>query len=81
MYGDKMHKVDIPHQFVRTDLILEQDTIPIRKIVQETQPGVFVTHMKTKEGLYSTIEFQDITDHVKISHHNHIATFRIIWLI
>ncbi len=63
MYGDMMHKVNIPNQFIRTDLILEQDTVPIHKIVQEKQPGVFVTHMKTEDGVYKTIEFQDITDH------------------
>ena len=67
MYGDMMHKVNVPSQFVRTDLILEQETNPVHKITHEKQPGIFVTNLKMKEGIYTTIEFQDITDHSEYS--------------
>ena len=62
-----MHKVQVPSKNIRTDLILEQETIPIKKRFEEEYLGIKTTHMRTKEGMYTTIEFQDITDHEEYS--------------
>lgn len=63
-----MHKLKIPSQFVRTDLILEQDSIPIRKQKREEKEGIVVTTVSLEEGKCITIEFQDITDRDEYNH-------------
>ena len=63
MNGDRMHKVTVPSQMVRTDLILEQENSSIHHSISKNQDGIVVTHTKAAEGCYITIEFQDVTDH------------------
>lgn len=58
-----MHKVKVPNQKIRTDLILEQENISINQFFREKQDTILVTHTRVEEGNYITIEFKDVTDH------------------
>ena len=60
-----MHKIEVNSKNIRTDLILEQNNRRKTSLFQEEKEGIKVTKQEENKCHYTTIEFQDITDHME----------------
>lgn len=61
-----MHKITLNNKKIRTDLILEQTNKPQNETLYELEDGIMVNTMRQNKYHYTTIQFEDITDHEEL---------------
>ncbi len=60
-----MHEIKIENEKVRTDLLLEEEKYEKKKVLWDEKYGIKQTTTKEGRYYYTTIQFEEVTDHTK----------------
>lgn len=60
-----MHEIKIEKEKVRTDLLLEEEKYEKKKVLWDEKYGIKQTTTKEGRYYYTTIQFEEVTDHTK----------------